>query len=129
MQREDSMESLVKKGALGSVLFNSRIITEEDIRAALEEQSVSGCRFGEALVKLGIVTQEDIDWALSNQLDIPYVRLSEKTIDRSATALVPADLARRFNLIPIIRTGDELHIALADPLDRDAVEAVEKATG
>ncbi|NMC73232.1 MAG: pilus assembly protein PilB [Geobacteraceae bacterium] len=123
------MESLVKKGALGSVLFNSRIITEEDIRAALEEQSVSGCRFGEALVKLGIVTQEDIDWALSNQLDIPYVRLSEKTIDRSATALVPADLARRFNLIPIIRTGDELHIALADPLDRDAVEAVEKATG
>jgi hypothetical protein len=63
----------------------------------------------------GIVTQEDIDWALSNQLDIPYVRLSEKIIDRSATALVPADLARRFNLIPIIRTGDELHIALADP--------------
>jgi len=123
------MESLVKKGTIGSVLFNSRIITEEDIRAALEEQSVSGCRFGEALVKLGIVTQEDIDWALSNQLDIPYVRLSDKIIDRSATALVPADLARRFNLIPIIRTGDELHIALADPLNRAAVEAVEKVTG
>jgi type II secretory ATPase GspE/PulE/Tfp pilus assembly ATPase PilB-like protein len=123
------MESLVKEGAIGSVLFNSRIITEEDIRSALEEQRLSGCRFGEALVKLGIVTQEDIDWALSNQLDIPYVRLSEKIIDRSATALVPADLARRFNLIPIIRTGDELHIALADPLNRAAVQAVEKASG
>lgn len=123
------MESLVKEGSIGAVLFNSRIISEDDIRSALEEQRISGCRFGEALVMLGIVTQEDIDWALSNQLNIPYVRLSEKTVDRSAVALVPADLARAYNLIPIIRSGDELHIALADPLNRNAVEAVEKATG
>jgi type II secretory ATPase GspE/PulE/Tfp pilus assembly ATPase PilB-like protein len=123
------MESLVKEGSIGAVLFNSRIITEEDIRSALEEQRVSGCRIGEALVKLGIVTQEDIDWALSNQLNIPYVRLNGEIIDKSAAALVPADMARRFNLIPIIRTGDELHIALADPLNRAAVDAVEKVTG
>jgi type II secretory ATPase GspE/PulE/Tfp pilus assembly ATPase PilB-like protein len=123
------MESLVKEGSIGSVLYKSRIITEDDIRSALEEQRVSGCRFGEALVRLGIVTQEDIDWALSNQLDIPYVRLSEEIIDRSAIGLVPADLARKYSLIPIIRTGDELHIALVDPLNRAAVEEVEQLTG
>jgi type II secretory ATPase GspE/PulE/Tfp pilus assembly ATPase PilB-like protein len=123
------MESLVKEGSIGSVLFNSRIITEEDINSALDEQRASGCRFGEALVKLGIVAQEDIDWALSNQLNIPYVRLNEKTVDASAVSLVPAELARRYNLIPIIRTGDELHIALADPMNLAAVEAVEKETG
>lgn len=123
------MESLVKKGTVGEVLFRSRIITEDDIRLALEEQRLSGCRFGEALVKLGIVDQEDIDWALSNQLDIPYVRLNEQTIDRNAVKLVPGGMARRFNLIPIIRTGDDLHIALADPLNRAAVEEVEKVTG
>jgi type II secretory ATPase GspE/PulE/Tfp pilus assembly ATPase PilB-like protein len=123
------MESLVKKGTVGEVLFRSRIITEDDIRLALEEQRLSGCRFGEALVKLGIVDQEDIDWALSNQLDIPYVRLNEQTIDRNAVKLVPRGVARKYNLIPIIRTEDELHIALADPLDRTAVEEVEKLTG
>jgi type IV pilus assembly protein PilB len=123
------MESLVKKGAVGEILFKSRIISEHDISVALEEQKHSGCRFGEALVKLGIVAQEDIDWALSNQLDIPYVRLNEQTIDRDAVKLVPKELARRYNLIPIIRSGDELHIALADPLDRSAVEEVERATG
>jgi len=123
------MESLVKEGSIGSVLYRSRIITEEDIRSALEEQRVSGCRFGEALVRLGIVTQEDIDWALSNQLDIPYVRLSEEIIDSGAIRLVPAELARKFSLIPIIRTGDELHIALADPLNRAAVEELEQLTG
>ncbi len=123
------MEELVKKGALGTILCSSGIITEQDIRLALEEQHRSGCRFGEALVSLGIVQQEDIDWALSNQLDIPYVRLSEQSIDRSALALVPVELARKYNLIPIIRTGDELRIALADPLNREAVEAVERVSG
>ena len=103
------MESLVKKGTVGEVLYNSKIIPEDDIRLALEEQRVSGCRFGEALVKLGIVDQEDIDWALSNQLDIPYVRLNKETIDQSAVKLVPGNLARRHNLIPVIIAGDELH--------------------
>ncbi|MDD2338111.1 MAG: pilus assembly protein PilB, partial [Geobacteraceae bacterium] len=123
------MDDLVKKGALGTILCTSGIITNDDIRRALDEQLASGCRFGEALVKLGIVEQEDIDWALSNQLDIPYVRLSEKIIDRSATQLIPGELARKYNLIPIIRTGDEIHIALADPLNMAAVARVEEVTG
>jgi len=123
------MDSLVKKGTLGTILFTSGIIKEQDIAAALEEQRSSGCRFGEALVRLGIVMQEDIDWALSNQLGIPYVRLSEQVIDRDATRLIPPGLARKYNLIPIIRSGDDLHIALADPLNRAAVEEVERITG
>jgi type II secretory ATPase GspE/PulE/Tfp pilus assembly ATPase PilB-like protein len=123
------MDSLVKEGSICSVLFKSRIINEEDIEAALEEQKVSGCRIGEALVKLGIVNQEDIDWALSNQLNIPYIRLTQETIDKAAVELVPVALARKFDLIPIYRTADEIVIALADPLNKTAIEAVEKATG
>jgi type II secretory ATPase GspE/PulE/Tfp pilus assembly ATPase PilB-like protein len=75
------------------------------------------------------VTQEDIDWALSNQLNIPYVRLRQETIDRDAVELVPAALARKFDLIPIYGTSDEIIIAMADPLNKAAVEAVGKATG
>jgi type IV pilus assembly protein PilB len=123
------MTDLVKKGSLGHILSSSQIITESDISSALEEQKRSGGRFGEALVSLGIVTQEDIDWALSNQLDIPYIRLKKEMIDPEAIALVPAEMARAFNLIPLIRAGGELNIAIADPLNRAAVEAVERQTG
>ncbi len=123
------MESLVKEGSISSVLFKSHIISEEDIRLALDEQKKSGCRIGEALVKLGIVTQEDIDWALSNQLNIPYIRLKKDMIDIASVKLIPAALARKFNLIPIFRTGDEISIALADPLNVAAIEAVEEVTG
>ena len=123
------MSTLIREGSLGSILYGSRIITEEDISSALEEQQRTGLRFGEALVGLGIVQQEDIDWALANQLDIPYVRLRKETVDPDAVRLVPAAVARKFALIPIILIGDELRIAIADPMDVAAVAEVTRATG
>lgn len=123
------MESIARPGSLGDILFRCQIITEDDIRAALDEQQQSGCRFGEALVNRGIVAQEDIDWALSNQLNIPYVRLKPDMVDRGAAVLVPAILARQYNLIPLIATGEEISIAIADPLNATAIAAVEKSAG
>lgn len=120
---------MVKAGTLGSILLNSQIITEDDIAAALTEQQQSGCRIGEALVKLGIVTQEDIDWALANQLNIPYIRLKREMIDPAAVSLVPAYLARQYGLMPLIRVGEELRVAMIDPLNTEAINAVEKTTG
>jgi type II secretory ATPase GspE/PulE/Tfp pilus assembly ATPase PilB-like protein len=119
----------MKKGTLGDILAASQIITTEDITAALDEQKRSGTRFGEALISLGIVAQEDIDWALSNQLDLPYVRLSRDSIDPDAVRLVPAQLARKYNFIPMIKAGNELNIAISDPLNRPAIDAIEQATG
>lgn len=123
------MSSLLREGSIGYILFKSRIITERDIETALEAQKRTGLRFGETLVSLGIVMQEDIDWALSNQLDIPYARISRESIDPAAAELVPAAVARKFNLFPLIRTDEELRIAMADPLDREAVAEVERLTG
>lgn len=123
------MSGLMREGSLGSILFMSQIISEDDIRAALDEQQRHGCRFGEALVRLGIVTQEDIDWALANQLNIPYVRLKKEMVDRAAVELVPAPLARKYGLLPLIRIGDELSVAMIDPLNREAIAAVEEQSG
>lgn len=123
------MNGLVKEGSIGEILFKSQIITEHELRAALEAQKVSGCRVGEALVRLGVVTQEDIDWALANQLNIPYVRLKKENIDPAAVDLVPGALARRYSLCPIILSGDELSVAMADPLDKEAIEELSKVTG
>jgi len=119
----------VREGTLGAILYNSRIIGEADITAALEEQQRNGSRFGEALVTLGIVTQEDIDWALSNQLDIPYIRLKQEMIDPDALSLLPANICRIPQLIPLIKAGDELSIAIADPLNKEAVAAAAEASG
>ena len=123
------MSVQIKKGSLGTILSACNIITENDVTAALEEQRRSGARFGEALISLGIVTQEDIDWALSNQLDLPYIRLKVDMIDPDAVRLVPAATAKKFNLIPIIKAGRELNIAISDPLNKAAIAAVEQLSG
>ncbi len=81
------------------------------------------------MITLGIVTQEDIDWALSNQLDLPYIRLKADMIDPEAVRLVPAATARKFNLIPLIKAGGELSIAISDPLNKAAIAAVEQLSG
>lgn len=119
----------MKKGTIGEILFASQIIGEGDIASALEEQKRTGVRFGEALLSLGVVTQEDIDWAISNQLDLPYIRLKKEMIDPDALRLVPAALARKFNFIPLIKAGGELNIAIADPLNRPAIEVIERESG
>ncbi len=119
----------VREGTLGAVLYNSRIISEDDITAALEEQQRSGLRFGEALVRMGIVSQEDIDWALSNQLDIPYIRLKPEMMDQDALRLLPAQLCRTHRMVPLIKAGNELSVAIADPLNKAAVAAAEQASG
>ena len=123
------MNGLVKEGSIGAVLFQSQIITEKELRAALEAQKVSGCRVGEALVRLGVVTQEDIDWALAHQLNIPYVRLKKENVDAEAVARVPGELARRCNLFPIFLSGNELSVAMADPLNREAIAELSRVTG
>ncbi len=123
------MPFTVREGTLGAVLYNSRIINDADIAAALAEQQRSGRRFGEVLVSLGIVSQEDINWALSNQLEIPYVRLKREMIDAEALNLLPAHLCRTHQLIPLIRAGDELAIAIADPLNKEAITAATEASG
>lgn len=123
------MTEQIKKGSLGGILSACNIITEGDITAALELQGRTGVRLGEALISLGIVTQEDIDWALSNQLDLPYIRLKADMIDPEAVRLVPAGIARKFNLIPLIKAGGELNIAVSDPLNSAAIAAVELSSG
>ncbi|MDD2364642.1 MAG: pilus assembly protein PilB [Desulfuromonadaceae bacterium] len=123
------MTEEAKKESLGTILSKCNIITEADISAALELQEKNGVRFGEALISLGIVTQEDIDWALSNQLDIPYIRLKADMIDPEAVELVPAAIARKFNLIPLIKAGNELNIAISDPLNKSAIKTVEEHSG
>lgn len=123
------MSSIVREGSLGSILLQARIITEQDIEAAIQEQQRSNIRFGEALQALNIVSQEDINWALSSQLDIPYLKLNPAMIDPDTIRLLPDHICRKFQMIPLIKAGDELSIAVADPLDKEALEQAEEASG
>ncbi len=114
---------------LGDVLLAHGLITRQQRRAALEKQKSCGKRLGEILVEDGVLTQDELNWALGNLLGIPYVELSPEMIDPDAFALVPFDLLERYRAVPMVKVGDELTVAMADPTDSQAVADIAAVSG
>ena len=83
---------------LGELLLKAKLINGEQLAAALKLQKDSGVKLGEALVRLGFVSEDDITETLSAQFGVPSINLSHFEIDPNVLKLVPADVARKYNI-------------------------------
>jgi type IV pilus assembly protein PilB len=79
------------------------------------------------LLEGGVVTESQVASARAAQLGLPFVDLTEYPVDRSAVALVPVQLLKRYEVLPIGRDGDRLMLAMADPRDVLAIDDVRAA--
>jgi len=111
---------------LGDILLHYNLITKEQLAIALEAQKTMNARLGATLVKLGYVTEDDIKWALSNQLEIPYVNINLSMIDGKLIKKFPRSLLEYYQMIPLTETEEELIVAMADPTDKRAIEEIKK---
>ncbi len=114
---------------LGELLLREKLISDEQLTKALEAQREGGGRLGFNLTKLGFVTDEDLTQFLSKQYGIPTVDLSEQEIDADIIKLVPEEVARKYHIMPINRTGSTLVIAMADPSNIFAIDDIKFLTG
>ena len=114
---------------LGQILIASSIITEEQLKQALSTQKKEGGRLGTNLVKLGFITEEKLVTFLSKQYGVPSINLSEYKIDAAVLKLVPADMAKKYLIMPVARVGATLTIAMADPSNVFAIDDVKFMTG
>lgn len=121
------MEEYYKK-PLGDILVSRGVISEEQLLSALDQQRESHKRLGEILISLGFVTEEQITEARSLQFDVGYVNLQEQECEPEAVALVSESTARTYNLVPFRLVGNRLVVAMADPLDVEAVDLVQYET-
>jgi len=118
----------VKK--LGELLVESGLITEAQLAEVLEEsKKSSGTRIGTILVKKGYATEIDISQTLSFQLNIPFMDISSAIIDPEAIKLVSEKLAKKYLVIPLYFEGKVLVVAMADPLNLNAIDDVSFSTG
>lgn len=114
---------------LGELLTKAKLITPQQLQQALEEQKQSGGRVGEHLVRLNYVTEEDILDCLSQQYGVPSINLRHFEIDESIIRLIPADVARKYQFIPVSKTGATLTVAMADPTNVFAMDDITFITG
>ena len=112
---------------LGDLLIAARTITPEELDMGLQRQKETKERLGAALISAGIITEAELIEALRLQLGIEYIDLSKTTIPISMAQVVPKNIAKQFQVVPVRMERDELYLAMSDPMNFYAIEEVKKA--
>ncbi len=121
--------AMAMAGRLGAMLVSSGLINEEQLKKALAVQQREGGRLGSLLVKMNFVPEEKLMMFLSKQYGVPYVDLSRFDIDATVVKLIAADVAQKYQIMPINRTGATVTIAMVDPSNVFAIDDVKFMTG
>jgi type IV pilus assembly protein PilB len=111
------------------MLMAANIITQEQLNQALNHQKRTKSRLGTSLVELGYVTEEKLVAFLSKQFGVPAINLAEYNIDSSVAKLIPAEMCRKYTIMPVARVGATLTIAMTDPSNVFAIDDVKFMTG
>ncbi len=115
---------------LGDMLLSSGLVNEEQLDEALSEQRAGTQKsLGKVLVSKGYATERQILEILEQQLGIPFVQLSTSTMDADVATSIPFNLAQRYMIIPIARNKKRLTLAMSDPLNIPAIDDVAMITG
>lgn len=118
-----------EKKRLGDILIDCNLISLDQLKSALAHQKEKGLKLGEALTEMGLVTEDDIIWALGNQLNISFIHLNPDIVNREVLKLISAEFAREHHLIPLYQAGNQLSICMVDPLDSEAIDYITAKTG
>ena len=109
---------------LGDLLVKEGLINQEQLQRALADQKGSNEKLGSILVRLDIINEDQLIDFLSKQYGIPSITLSQLDVDVEVVKLVPAQIARKYEVLPIKRAGNQLTLAMADPTNVFAVDDV-----
>lgn len=113
---------------LGDLLVEAGLITEKQLKQTLANKSPDE-KLGDALLREGFITEQQLIEVLEFQLGIPHINIYQYSIDPDIIQLVPKELAKRHNIMPIRKEKNKLFVAMADPMDYFAIEELRMATG
>jgi len=109
---------------LGELLIREKVINQDQLKTASDYEKKNKVTIGSALVTLGHISEEEMAQALSRQLGYPYIDLSQFEVYPDVINLIPVDIAKKHNIMPIHRIRSFLTMAMVDPTDLDVIENV-----
>ncbi len=110
------------KMRLGDLLVQEQMIVEAELMEALKEQKNSGRKLGATLIDLGHISEEDLLRFLAQQLDVPFLDISQKAIEPAVVQLLPEVHARRHRALVIEDFGDSVTLGMSDPADLSSLD-------
>lgn len=115
-----------KTKKLGEVLIDAGFLNPTNLEKALTEAKKRNIRLGNALISLGIISEDKMLDALSSQLSLRKIDLSKTIVDPAIGKLVSERIAKQFKMVPVTMVGDVLTVALSDPLNVFALDALKR---
>ncbi len=129
MKRNSEVAKRAKGPRLGEMLLARGIITDDQLEESLREQLVTSERLGTILVGRGYVGEVELVKILAEHFGLPFVDLEDLTIDPSAVQLVKESFARYHQLLPYGRDGKQLLVAMVNPTNVFSLDDVRSVTG
>jgi type IV pilus assembly protein PilB len=114
---------------LGELLLKENMVTPQQLQEALTHQKMNGGKLGKAFVSLGYVRDEEITSLLSRQYGVPSINLDHFEVDPAIIKIIPAETSRKYQILPLSRSGATLTIAMADPTNVFAMDDIKFMTG
>jgi type IV pilus assembly protein PilB len=114
---------------LGELLVRTGKINQAQLNEALAIQKDQGGRLGTNLVKLGYMTDKQLVESLSQHFKVPSVDLQGMEIDDAVIKIIPADIARKYTIMPVAKAGATITVAMIDPTNVFAMDDVKFMTG
>lgn len=116
------------KKRLGQILVEGNLLTEEQLKQALLDQVKSNVKIGQYLIRKGLVGEQVMVEMLSRQLKIEKYQHGKYPLNQSLAQIIPLEYAQKYQIAPLIKKGRLLTIGTTDPLDINALDAIEMLT-
>lgn len=118
---------LVKK-RLGEMLLEATLLTEDQLKHALNEHKKANLKLGQFLIRQGVVNEHKVVAMLSQQLKIDQYHPDRYPLDMDLARLFPVDFAQKNQVVPLRKKGRLLTVAMTDPLDINTLDSIEIMT-
>ena len=116
---------------LGELLVSNNLISKEQLKTALAEQKAAGgqLRLGSILVRDALISEADLTSFLSKQYGVPTINLADYEVEPAVIKIIPAEVAHKYQIVPVNRAGSTLIIAMSDPSNIFAIDDIKFMTG
>ena len=121
------MSKSVKKRLI-EALKTTYKISDADIAKAEKLRKDEGMRFFDALRKLELVGEKELTTVLGKQCGVPFLDISKLKIKKELNKMIPEKVARRYTVVPVSSIGEQITLAMADPLNLFAVDDIKSLT-
>jgi type IV pilus assembly protein PilB len=109
---------------LGEILYKAGLVEKQALINAIKTSKSNNKRLGQVLLELGLIDEDNLTKAIAKQFGLEYVNLDKTTIPSDAAKLIPQDLMKRHNVLPLGMNNGKLKVIISDPLDLETMDAI-----